>query len=79
MNKILYHVSSFKKVLRYKTEGCIKPPVRAWTSIEAALNFSKQTGRRVILRLKNNKTFVPFEGHKGNAVISREPYCIKDF
>lgn len=50
---IVWHVTTAKKLKRYKDSGGILPPVRAWDSLPAAERFSKQTGRKVILRLKS--------------------------
>ncbi len=68
---IAYHVTTFKKLSRYVQSGCIKGLVRVWTTIQEAERFSKQTGRKVIIRLKiNKKDFKKLEGHKGLALIS---------
>jgi len=72
--KQLYHVCSAKKLAKYKHTGFIKPPVRAWRTIEKAEKFSKQTGRHVIIRLKYNPSFKPLFGHEGLAVVSANPY-----
>ncbi len=63
---ILYHVCSVKKFIRYFDIGCIKAPVRGWSTIESAEKFSKQTGRQIILRL-NLKNPILMEGHQGLA------------
>lgn len=49
---IVWHVTTAKKLNRYRASGGILPPVRAWESLPSAERFSKQTGRKVILRLK---------------------------
>ena len=73
---ICYHVTSIKKLQKYLQTGYIKPPLRAWTQITSAERFSKQTGRSIILRLKLPKCTPKLEGHRGEAVISNEPYPI---
>jgi hypothetical protein len=73
----LYHVTTKKKLAKYLQHGYIQPPVRAWKFIASAERFSKQTGRRLIIRLVKDKTFVPFEGHRGEALISFNPYNLK--
>ncbi len=75
---MLYHVTSVKKLEKYLASGHIKAPVRAWKSIAAAERFSKQTGRRVILRLKSDETFTQYEGHRGEAVVSDKNYVLRD-
>jgi len=50
----VYHVTSMKKLLKYKSEGVIKPPVRAWVDVYEAIRFSVNTGRPIILRLKTD-------------------------
>lgn len=62
----------------YIGHGQIKPPVRAWKEVKYAEKFSKQTGRKIIIRLLANNTFKALEGHKGNAVYSEVPYPIKN-
>ena len=74
----LYHVTSYKKLQRYMEHGCIFPPVRAWKSIDAAERFSKQTGRRVVVRLKSDDTFRTLEGHRGEALVSGNVYRLED-
>lgn len=66
---IVWHVTTWKKLNRYMDNGGIRPPVRAWKTIEEAERFSKQTGRMVLLRLKVPSDAETLEGHKGNAVV----------
>lgn len=74
MQGALWHVTRLSRVAEYQRLGMIIAPVRAWKTIEAAQNFSMLTGRRVILRLADNGTFVPLEGHGGLAMISHVSY-----
>lgn len=75
---VVYHVTSYKKFMRYLKEGVIRPPVKAWVDIKEAERFSKQTGRCIILRLKfPDKAVKPLKGHKGKAVYINKPYPIK--
>lgn len=70
----VFHVTTAKKLEKYKRSGVIKAPVRAWISLQGAENFAKQTGRRVILTLvlPNN---TPVESRSlGNAAISPLDY-----
>ena len=71
---IVWHVTTLKKLQRYKSDGGIRPPVRAWESLEAAERFSKQTGRKIILRLKFPPHAERLEGHRGQAYVLREKY-----
>ncbi len=48
--------------------------MRAWLKIQSAERFSKQTGRTIILRLKLPNGTPKLEGHRGEAIISSEPY-----
>ena len=70
---IVYHVTTAKKLGKYLANGCILPPVRAWKSVQSAERFSKQTGRKVILRLKFPGDAAPYEGHRGEAVVIYTP------
>lgn len=65
---VVYHVTTLKKLHRYIARGSIKGPVRAWKKIESAERFSKQTGRRLIIRLKFPETAKQLFGHRGEAV-----------
>jgi len=72
---IVYHVCSCKKLQRYLQGGCILPPVRAWENIEQAERFSKNTGRKIILRLKFPNNADKLEGHFNEARVL--PYKYK--
>lgn len=76
---IVYHVTTWKKLNRYMSNGGIKPPVRAWKTIEEAERFSKQTGRRIILRLKVPDDAETLGGHKGMAVVLHGFFAIDGF
>lgn len=71
---IVWHVTTRKKLERYHRSGGILPPVRAWKTVEEAVRFSKQTGRKVILRLKFPKNAEQLPGHKGMALVLHEKY-----
>ena len=72
----VYHVTTLKKLNRYLKTGYIKPPVRAWDSIEQAERMSKSTGRKIILRLKFPDNADKCEGHFNQARILYEPYIL---
>ena len=71
---IVWHVTTRKKLERYHRNGGILPPVRAWKTVEEAVRFSKQTGRKVILRLKFPENAEQLPGHKGMALVMHEKY-----
>lgn len=73
----IWHVTTAKKLARYQCVGRISPPVRAWKSESAAARFSRQTGRRIILRLVSDPSFRALDGHRGEAVISARPYALE--
>lgn len=72
-----YHVTTIKKLDRYRQLGWIKPPIRAWITINAAERFSLQTGRRIILRL-DIETYEKLDGHRGEAIISNVPINVPE-
>lgn len=72
----VYHVTTLKKLNKYLKTGYIKPPVRAWDSIEQAERMSKSTGRKIILRLKFPNNADKCEGHFNQARILYEPYIL---
>ena len=76
---IVYHVCGATKLARYKKQGRILPPVRAWSTIGEAERFSKQTGRQFIIRLKfKDEDVKMLEGHKGMARFITYPYDVRD-
>jgi len=74
---IVYHVTSARKLDRYRKTGAILPPVRAWESIEDAHRFSVSTGRRVILRLKFPSNAPKLDGHYGRARVLHSRLALK--
>ena len=64
---IVYHVTSIKKLDKYRKSGKIIAPVRAWETIEQAQRMSISTGRRVILRLRFPNSAPKLEGHFNQA------------
>lgn len=76
---VVYHVCSKKKLLKYLASGFIKAPVRAWITIDEAERFSKQTGRRIILRLKFPADAEVWTGHRCMARIIYDNYKLEDF
>lgn len=76
---IVWHVTTRKKLERYYRSGGILPPVRAWKTVEEAVRFSKQTGRKVILRLKFPDHAEQLPGHKGMALVLHEKYKLTSF
>lgn len=75
---ILFHVCDLKLLNKYLQSGHIENPVRAWRSLEGAVRFSKQTERRIILRLTGKGSFRELGGHQGQAMISDEPYPVSE-
>lgn len=73
---IVYHVCGLNKFKRYLEAGEIKAPVRAWDNINSAEEFSKQTGRPIILRLRFSFA-KRLEGHKQNAVYIAEDFSLE--
>ena len=74
---IVWHVTSRKKLLKYIEQGYIKQPVRDWKDIKKAEQFSKQTGRQIILRLKFPLNASSLEGHQNKAVYLNRNYELK--
>lgn len=69
---IVWHVTTWKKLNHYMENGGIKPPVRAWKTIQDAERFSKQTGRKIIIRLKFPENTPVLSGHMNMAVVSNQ-------
>ncbi len=64
---IVFHVTSLKKLDKYRKAGKIIAPVRAWENVEQAQRMSLSTGRRVILRLRFPDNAKRLEGHFNQA------------
>jgi hypothetical protein len=76
---IVYHVTTFNKLQKYKKSGKISPPVRAWESIEQAERMSLSTSRRIILRLKFPDNAPKLEGHFNQARVLNQAYKFENF
>lgn len=75
-----YHVTTRKKFLRYLETGRIWPPVRFWITIADAERFSRQTGRRVILRISvPDDAAQSYPGHRGRAWVCQQAIVLRDF
>lgn len=44
----LYHVTTNRKARAYRATGCIRKPVRGFTTLLAAMAWAVKTGRKVI-------------------------------
>lgn len=75
---VLFHVTNLKLLQKYLASGQIDGPVRAWRSLDGAVRFSKQTDRRIILRLTARRGFRDLGGHQGQAMVSDDPYPLSD-
>lgn len=50
--KILYHVTTPKKARLYRAAGCIKAPVRGFTTLTAAMAWACKVGRTVVYEIE---------------------------
>ena len=53
----LYHACSQKQAKRYRESGCIKTPVRGFTTEKAAMAWAMKVGRTVILEFEAIKPY----------------------
>lgn len=53
----LYHATTQKKAKNYRTSGCIKSPVRGFTTLLAAMAWSMKVGRTVIYEIECDKPY----------------------
>jgi hypothetical protein len=58
-----YHVTTFKRMNRYRQTGGILPPVRFWPNLYLARQWQERTGRLVILKIQFRQTF-PLPDHR---------------
>lgn len=63
--KIGYHVTTEKKLSRYKETGCILAPVRFWPTPDLAKQWASKTGRIIILKINlSEQISYPLPDHK---------------
>jgi len=62
-NKFGYHVTTKRKLERYKKTGGILPPVRFFPNIITAENWSKKVNRNIILEIEYTQGY-PLPDHK---------------
>lgn len=58
-----YHVTTPRKLTRYKCTGAILPPVRFWPNPFYAERWARKTGRTVILQIAVQKSY-PLPDHR---------------
>jgi len=58
-----YHVTTPKKIERYKQSGCILPPVRFFPDKYTASRWAKRTGRTIILHIESSVSY-PLLDHR---------------
>lgn len=58
-----YHVTTDKKIERYKQTGCILSPVRFWPNLYTANRWAKKTGRNRIVTFEVENSY-PLPDHK---------------
>lgn len=58
-----YHVTTPRKLARYKATGCILPPVRFWPTVETAARWARRTGRPLILEIACEVSY-PLPDHR---------------
>jgi hypothetical protein len=75
---VLFHVTNLKLLKKYLETRHIQPPARAWRSLDGALRFSKQTDRKIILRLTARKEWRELGGHQGQAMWTDQPYPMSE-
>ena len=71
-----YHVTTPKKLERYKATGCILPPVRFWLFRNSAEAWAKKTGRTVILEIPV-KVAYPLPDHKPTGHAAWTPEMVR--
>jgi len=59
----LYHVTTPRKVRRYRASGGILPPVRGWRFVASAEAWAAKTGRTVILKIDVTEAY-PLPDHR---------------
>lgn len=53
----LYHATTEKKAKNYRATGCIKKPVRGFTTLQAAMAWAMKVGRTVIYEINETPAY----------------------
>jgi hypothetical protein len=53
----IYHVTTEKKARLYHLSGCVKKPVRGFTTLQAAMAWAMKVSRKVIYRFESDKVY----------------------
>jgi len=75
---IVFHVTTEKKLERYKASGCILAPVRFWSTRYAAERWARKTGRGIILSFARPEQTYPLP-IKGGALWSPKNVQVATF
>lgn len=59
-----YHVTTAKKLERYRKTGCILPPVRFWPNEYTARKWMRKTKRDVLVKFERPDESYPLPDHK---------------
>lgn len=54
---IIYHCTTQKKAKKYRESGCIKSPVRGFTTLQGAMAWAMKVGRTVIYSVDGQKAY----------------------
>ena len=73
-----YHVTTQKKLDRYKKTGAILPPVRFWKYENSAREWMKRTSRNILIEF-NVDEFYPLPDHKPRGHAFWSPEIVRDF
>ncbi|MFA5053026.1 MAG: hypothetical protein WC565_03140 [Parcubacteria group bacterium] len=60
----VFHVTTPKKLARYRATGAILPPVRFWPDETTARRWMRRTGRSVLLTFERPATAYPLPDHR---------------
>ena len=58
-----FHVTTTRKLERYKATRGILPPVRFWPNLYSAQRWAKRTGRDIVLQIEVEKHY-PLPDHR---------------
>ena len=73
-----WHVTTPRKLARYRTSGAIWPPVRFWLSKETAERWMQRVGRSIILRIEAPEAF-PMHDHRPHGMAWWSPNVVREF
>jgi len=73
-----WHVTTVRKLARYKQTGGILPPVRFWRSLSTAEAWRKKTNRDMIISIEVDVAY-PMSDHQPPMMAWWSPFVVREW